>query len=284
MLTAFPPDFVCIGAQKACTSWLNLILKSDKNKNVFIPYLKETFFLNLLEYNNDVYPEPLSQVHTDVYLKFKQITESHINSEIAKLNPSDIHRSQSDYLAYLFSSLSHYWTALDSNWYRGLFSIADPNQLLCEITPDYSLLQPAIIKELSLIKPELKIILITRDPVARDLSQLRMQLLLRVASPSDEECLEFLEQRHVRDRSDYRGIQKKWGNFFPAQSIFTFDAAEVSSNPSAVLARINDFLGICIDVDENLLYTRDNACPQGWKPSEAILARLKKYYAQIDPS
>jgi hypothetical protein len=284
MIEIFPPDVICIGAQKACTSWLNLILKSDKNKSVFVPYLKETFFLNLLEEHNNAYPRPLSEIHSGFYLEFKKFTELTIKSALSGLDPSDIKAWQSNYLEYLFSSLSYYWTGLDSDWYQNLFSIANSNQLLCEITPDYSLLEIPIIKELSIIKPNLKIMLITRDPVARDLSQLRMQLLSRIASPSDQECLDFLEQRHVRDRSDYKGILRKWSNFFPSQSILCFDAAEVSSNPFAVLAKINDFLGICIDVDENLLYTRDNAGPLGWRPSELILARLKKYYTPIDPS
>jgi hypothetical protein len=284
MIETFPPDVICIGAQKACTSWLNLILKSDKNKSVFVPYLKETFFLNLLEEHNNAYPGPLSEVHSGFYREFKKITESTIKAALSSLDLSDIKAWESSYLEYLFASLSHYWTGLDSDWYQNLFSIANPNQLLCEITPDYSLLDIPIIKELSIIKPNLKIILTSRDPVARDLSQLRMQLLPQVASPSDQECLDFLEQRHVRDRSDYKGILKKWRNFFPDQSILTFDTAEVSSNPFAVLAKINEFLGVCIDVDEIVLFSRDNVGPRGWRPSEFILASLNKYYARIDPS
>lgn len=274
----FPPDFICIGAQKACTSWLNLAIKSDKNKSIFIPYLKETFFLNLLEHENSTYPVPLSELHRYIYKTFKRITESYIVSQLHSLDFKNIERWQSEYLEYLFRSLSHYWTGLDLVWYERLFSIAQPGQLLGEITPDYSLLQPAIIEELAAVKPLLKVILITRDPVARDLSQLRMQLLPLIPSPSDEECIEFLDQQHVRNRSDYRSILDRWSDYFPSHSILTFDAAEVSSDPFSTLANISSFLGKILEVEPSVLFSRDNVGSQAWHPSDFVVSHLKHFY------
>jgi hypothetical protein len=278
-LTSFPPDIICIGSQKACTSWLNLLLKSDRNKNVFIPYLKETFYLNLLESSNAVYPCSLSDLHASIYRLFKHVTESHIFAELDRLQHSDIQRSQSEYLGYLFRSLTSYWSGLDADWYQHLFSLASPGQLLCEITPDYSLIGSDLIEELASLKPGLKIILISRNPVNRDLSQLRMQLLPENPSPSEQECFDFLVQPHVRARSDYGGIMNRWIRYFGESSILTFDASEVSSSPLTIVSKINAFIQVDIDVDSDVLFARDNIGPQVWDPPHSVISFLEDYYS-----
>ena len=278
MIETFPPDIICIGAQKACTSWLNLVLKSDANKSIFIPYLKETFYLNLIEGTNSKYPIPMSELHGDIYKMFKRITESHIHSELWSIYSNGIQPAQAEYLEYLFGLLQHYWTGLNSTWYDKLYAIAQPGQLLGDITPDYSLIESSLIKELAAYKPSLKIILITRDPVARDLSQLKMQLLPMLPSPTDQECIDFLQQQHVRERSNYRSIINTWSSYFPPQSILTFDTAEVSSDPFAVLAKISSFLGVNLDVDASVLLAKDNVNSAVWHPSDFVVTYLNDYY------
>jgi hypothetical protein len=278
-ISSFPPGFICIGAQKACTSWLNLLLKSDRNKCVFIPYLKETFYLNLLESGNPLYPCTMSEFHSAIYSLFKAITESHVRSCIDRVQTDDFERWQSEYLAYLFNSLSCYWTGLDADWYQHLYTLAMPGQLMCDITPDYSLISSDLIAELASFKPDLKILLITRNPVDRDLSQLRMQLLPRIAVPSEQQCLDFLGQAHVRARSDYGNILRSWSEYFGVSSILTFDASEVASSPLQIVDKINRFLQIDIEVDAEVLSSRDNIGPRNWTPPLSVVDYLQDHYA-----
>jgi len=277
-ILAFPPSFLCIGAQKACTSWLNLVLKSDKNKSVFVPYLKETFYLNLLETVNGNYPVSMDALHSDIYSSFRKITESHISSELRSLEPVGISRGQCEYIEYLFRSLSCYWTGLDAAWYQNLFSLMDPGQLACDITPDYSLLQPDLIGELAEFKPDLKIILITRNPIERDLSQLRMQLLPSNPEPTEQECLDFLKQPHVRERSNYAGIIKRWRHYFSDAAIFSFDVSDIINSPGETVGRLSRFLGVPIEVENEILLRKDNVGVATWKPHQSIIRQLEEYY------
>jgi hypothetical protein len=221
----------------------------------------------------------MSDLHASIYALFKAITESHISTELEKLDCSDIKRWQSEYLGYLFRSLSFFWTGLDADWYRHLFSPASPGQLLCEITPDYSLIGADLVEELASLKPGLKTIFISRNPVDRDLSQLRMQLLHKNPSPSEQECFDFLVQPHVRARSDYARIINLWTRYFGDSSILTFDASEVSSHPLQVVSMINAFLQVEIDVDSDVLFARDNVGHRSWNPPPSVVSFLEDYYS-----
>lgn len=276
---SFPPSFLCIGAQKACTSWLNRVLKSDTNNGVFIPYLKETFFLNLLESQNPAYPLPAKDMHSTFYAMFKQKTVYQINEVIADVDHADeIQRWQADFLAYLYKSLSFFWTGLNGSWYEHLYSISLPDQILGDITPDYSLLQDGIISELSLLRSDLKIILMTRDPVERDLSQLKMQLLPQNLSPSEKECIEFLQQPHVLQRSEYKNIADRWIKYFGENSVLVLDVNDICNRPSFVLQSLSSFLGLELCVPDSVIAMRDNVNTISWKPPHSVRRYLEDYY------
>lgn len=277
--TAFPVDFLCIGAQKACTSWLNLILKSDLNKSIFIPYLKETFYLNLVEGANKAYPPPGHTIDDYIYSSFRIITEGHIREAVS--NPwgdEGMTQKQVDYIRYLCKSLRYYWTGLNADWYKHLFSAAEPGQVRGELTPDYSFLGKDLIASLHRTKPSLKIMLITRDPVARDLSQLKMQLLPKHPDPTDEQCMHFLGQPHVRNRSDYRKIAQRWTSVFGAASMMTIDAKHIATNPRNAIDHISNFLGVDLQIEDSVLMSRDNISASDWKPSDKVRTFLEDYY------
>jgi hypothetical protein len=276
---SFPPHFLCIGAQKACTSWLNIVLKSDINNRVFIPYVKETFFLNLLEPENPIYLSSGGDAHGTIYQTIKEKTELHINQEIANIQAAgEIQRWQAEFLGYLYKSLTFYWTGLDASWYKHLFSISMPDQVLGDITPDYSFLQDDMVRQLSLVRPDLKIILITRDPVERDLSQLKMQLLPRNPIPTEKDCISFLRQPHVMRRSEYKYILNRWKKYFGEQSILVFDVKDVSNHPASVIKSLSHFLGVELCVLDSVIAMRDNANHLSWSPPQSVLRYLEDYY------
>lgn len=282
-LTPFPADFLCIGAQKACTSWLNLALKSDLNKNIFIPYIKETFYLNLVEGPNECYPPPEGSIVEYAYSSFRQLTESHIQQAAAELWGEDgMTQAQLDHISYLCKSLTYYWTGLGADWYQHLFSVSEPDQLRGELTPDYSFLGNDLIASLHKAKPSLKILLITRDPISRDLSQLKMQLLARHPNPTDEQCIDFLSQPHVRNRSEFWNIYQRWTNAFGGAAVMTIDSKDIETNPRLVINRISHFLNVDLQIPETILKARDNISRSAWEPSKKVWAFLSDYYKSHD--
>jgi hypothetical protein len=282
-LAPFPADFLCIGAQKACTTWLSRVLKSDKNNRIFIPYIKESFYLNLMEGQNDFYPTPDHTINQYVYTSFREITEQEIRAATAQSWGEDgITQTQAEYICYLCKSLSFYWTGLDADWYGHLFSPARADQLRGELTPDYSFLGRGMISSVWAAKPDMKVILLTRNPVSRDLSQLRMQLLPRIPDPSDEKCIQFLSQPHVRERSNYGAIVQRWTEVLGERCMLTLDAQQIATEPRLAIDRIARFLNVSLEIDDEALLLRDNISRSEWQPSRKVKDFLEEYYQHHD--
>jgi hypothetical protein len=276
-----PIDFVCIGAQKAGTSWLNLNLK--RHERVFVPFVKETFYLNLIEENPQNYPVPLADIRAWFAESYRTKTERHIIDcyrDSVEHSPS-IPLGVAQYMAYLFKALEFYWHGLDRRWYDHLYSIAQPGCLRGDITPDYSLLSDPSIKNLARSNPDLKIILITRDPVERDISQLKMELLPASPRPTAAECLGFLEKPSVTTRSDYPRLIQRWSQHFGTQFL-TLPYSMIKADPHGLIDRICRFLGIPPLADRSQIHVTDNATRCSWEPPQKVLEFLRRRYG--DPN
>ncbi len=277
-----PIDFVCIGAQKAGTSWLNLNLK--RHERVFVPFVKETFYLNLIEEAPQNYPVPLADIRAWFAENYRAKTERHIiECYRDSVTPSpSISLGVAQYMAYLFKALEFYWHGLDRRWYDHLYSIAQPGSLRGDITPDYSLLGDSTIDELARSNPDLKVVLITRDPVERDISQLKMELLPASPRPTIEECIGFLEKPSVTTRSDYPGLIRRWSQRFGGQ-LLTLPYSMIRTEPNKLIDRVCHFLGIPAITDRSQVYVTDNATRCTWTPPQEVLEFLRKRYGDPNP-
>lgn len=121
-----------------------------------------------------------------------------------------------------------------------------------EITPAYSCLPLSRIRLLAAIRPDLKVILLVRNPVERAWSHALMDLVKR-GRPFPEVPTEAF-MAHFRSfdswkHADYRGILRRWQTCFPRVQIFVGFFEDVVSNPQPLLEEIFSFLGVGAAVD-----------------------------------
>ena len=209
-----PPDFVCIGAQKAGTSWFDTMLR--QHPGVFLPPMKEVHFFDFI-----YVPEHRPWVRTS------------FNKHMHR------HRQRGQALAAYFDRLVAMPRRQDA-WYRAIFDHPDAaGRVTGEVTPAYSLLPAAGVERVRTINPAMKVIFILRDPVDRALSQLRMAANRR---KSDRVGSDWLEDETsllpaVLARSAYRENIARWEAVFPPRGSSTCPLPGSAAPPSTSCGR-----------------------------------------------
>jgi hypothetical protein len=233
------PQFLGIGAQKAGTTWLHANLSACDQ--IWLPHLKE------LHYFDRKFPLAVKQLRTGSTPR-QQAFAKHLTTRMKRLNFRNLIerfavRRRSDIIwefRYLFGS----W---NDDWYESLFSNAE-GRIAGEITPAYSCLPIDGIAHVKTLMPDVKLILLLRDPIERAWSHARMDLMHRTGrslhSVSDREFLAHFESLQSRARGDYVGALDRWLLHFQTSQLFIGYYDEIVSSPHALFARILTFLGV----------------------------------------
>lgn len=217
------PDFLCIGAQKAGTTWLDANLR--RHPGLWMPWIKE------LQYFNDIHipghrgwTPRHRQAHAEAAARrlFKQCGDGSID------------------LASLHGITGVATEPLSDAWYGRVFAHARPDQVCGEITPEYSLLPKAGIAHVQRLNPRMKIIFLMRDPVERCWSHLRM---LARGQP-DFDYMAAAALPDVLARADYKRITADWTEAFGPDQVLTAWIEEVAAAPQPFLERVLTFLGL----------------------------------------
>lgn len=179
-------DFICVGAEKAGTTWLASVLQ--KHPDIFIPPTKEIHYFN------------------------KKFVE----------DPTMI-------------NINH---TKDINWYLSFFKDAESHQVKGEICPSYlwDETAPQKIKELN---PDMKILIILRNPVERTFSQYLYYKQKGVIHSPFNTALK--ERNDLLQRSNYYEQVRRYTDLFKDVKIMLYDDLQ---NPEEFLWKVEDFLGV----------------------------------------
>jgi hypothetical protein len=255
------PDFICIGAQKAGTTWLDKNLRL--HPAVWLPPVKE------VHYFDDLYL-PGARVWTVDHRRRRGAEV--LRRYVQKMPPQDW---DARYIATLAAFVEG---PLTDDWYGRLFSLAEAAQTCGEITPDYATLPADGIAHAIALSPAVKIIFLMRDPIERAWSHIRMMAHNRnIAGLPQIETFAFDKGalRGACVRSDYPAILASWKSFVPAERIHVDFTDNISSRPAVVLRDMCAFLNL--DFKDGLFPHADEAVHVG-EPLEippAVLAVLK---------
>ena len=237
------PTFLCIGAQKAGTTWLDKALRC--HPDIGLPLVKE------IHYFDSLYIEDLRGMH---FRGFKK--------QIEKIQPNKTVNTLQKERFKLLSILS-FWDYTDET-YLSLFQNLE-HQEIGEITPAYSALPEEGVKHIRDLLGDIKVICIFRNPVARAWSQFRMDYSnFLIQNPSEQEILSKIKNGHwlkkyCDPRTNYVQTVDLYEKYFDNLLWLSYD--DLCNYPENFIVQICNFLNIEFNfkVFHNVLAKRFNA-------------------------
>lgn len=222
------PHFLCIGAQKAGTSWLFANL--NQHPSVWMPPIKELHYFDHLFVPDN-----------------RRWTNGHIRNGAAEAIRWHLSAQKSiefSYLRYLSDIVTE--SPFTEDWYKSLFSRPGTRgRVLGDITPEYSTIPLEGIDYVRRLLGSVKIIYIVRDPVGRALSQLRMNLQRTNSDPSNEaDWMKAALSPEIFNRGDYRTYIPNWLSRFASNDILFIPYKQIGSSPRLVMDKVEQLLGV----------------------------------------
>lgn len=129
----------------------------------------------------------------------------------------------------------------------------DPSKLAYEKSPDYSTLSRRRIKLIKKLNPDVKIILIFRDPIARAFSNAKMDLFRAgvTLEPQNDELF-FQHYKKQSKIYNYKRILENWRAVFPKSQLLILSNEDIGENPEKIIEKIYSFLDRPIHFDHDL--------------------------------
>jgi len=263
------PDFVVIGVVRGGTTWLweNLRYHPD----VWLSPVKE---ISYFDRRFPIVPEKLGDAPVEprsgklFVERLKLFRWRRVGRYLRRATPAN--------LAWQWR---FYRCDLSDDWYRSLF-VSAGDRMAGDITPHYSALGDEGVAHLTGLLPRAKLVLILRDPIARDWSA-AVHFLSRygrrpVTEISDEEFLAHFNDPDTRRRGDYLPMLERWTRAVPSERLLIGFHDQLSSDPVGLFETVCRFLEIDPDVRPPALERRINAAPRHPMPPH-----LHRYLAEL---
>ncbi len=270
-------DFLGIGAQKAATSWLYENLQ--RHPDIWLPPIKELHYFD----RSPHYPSP-SHLSTD-HLLHRLLGRERFNKQFRKNLHGDLKASISAKDWQTVAWLLHYYLGTyGDHWYFSLFRPAD-GKLKGEITPSYSILDLRDVAHIRGIVPDLKIIMILRNPIERAWSHLRFISMLGMFKDINDldKARQFIDSDDQSLRGDYVRTLDIWHACFPEEQIYIGFFEDVQRDPGKLITDIYNFLGVHsrFAVDRMKVKTKVNAAKSVNMPAEISYYLAEKYHPML---
>jgi hypothetical protein len=208
------PDFLIAGPQRTGTTWLHAHLRY--HPEIFLSEPKELFFF--------------SRLKTPEHPKFR-------SNDLAW------------YLQFFRDPPWRYAlkTAITLWKYRRLYH----PRVRGEATASYAALDRDIIAEIAALNPDIKVILMIRDPIDRAWSHAKKDLARnrnrRIEDVSESEFTAFFTDPYQRQCARYVENCDNWAAHLKDGHLFTGFFDDIASQPEALLLRVMSFLGVTSD-------------------------------------
>jgi hypothetical protein len=244
------PDFLCIGAQKAGTTWLYQQLAA--HPDFWMPPQKE---LHYLDKRGHAPNQTTSRKQDDRDIRF---------------------------LDKLRALRTKFW--LDLPNYGQLFA-AKGSLLSGDITPAYCMLPDEIIAMVLRCFPHLKVIFLARDPVERAWSQISLGMrtggILAFDVTDPAEAARHLLHPLVIQRSFPSMIAARWRQHVPADQFRVCFFDDLKRDPAGLRRSIIEFLGADPEKASGQVTPENNvaATVQKLPLSDEVRARIAEFFA-----
>ena len=206
------PDFLCIGAHKAGSTWL--FQQLDSHPDFWMPPVKELHYF-----------DQLSRVQRAARPRCRDERDLRFLERLQSLSAEP---------------------GIDLEGYERLFE-PKASLLSGDISPNYSTLSKEIIRQVVGYFPNLKVIFLARDPVERVWSHLSMEVHYRQIEPFDvtnvDEVDRNLFRRGMLLRSYPSVVVARWKRYVHPEQFRIYFFDDLQSNPTELRRSILCFLG-----------------------------------------
>jgi hypothetical protein len=221
------PDFIIIGTRHAGADWLGSALYA--HPSVWQPPIADlSYFASL--YLPYLAPTEAMRRRTQVEAARAWWRENGVSRPEAR---ASAHR-QLDYL-----DAEH----VTDDWYRGLFSFSGVDQVTGEVSQDNLLLPRSGIRHLRSVCPDVRVILLLRDPAERALAH-----AAQIAASNDEQAILQVLRTHIGSQllcySDIARLTRLWRSVIGEEKLLILTYRRLLEQPWAVLQRVCEFLGV----------------------------------------
>jgi hypothetical protein len=226
------PNFLCIGAQKSGTSWLQKNMET--HPQIWLPPIKEVHYLDGGTSN------PLKSLFSDT--KRARKGRAYLMEQIRAV-------PKGGRLSDLKWALHYCFVPRSDNWYRALFPEI-PGKITGEICPGYARLRNDDVARIHRLMPATKIIYFIRNPIDRSWSYAsqyftspRRKGHYGSVDKVPKEELQAFFRKDSTGHSDYIGALESWGRYFGEGQMLLGFFDELASDPRALFRRALDFVG-----------------------------------------
>ncbi len=218
------PDFLCVGAQKAATTWVHYSLA--RLPGIFMPVIKESHFFR-----------ESSQTSIRCPSKRRRSKIAKFSETIVGQNGLHVDREM------MLRQLEHFDAEhVDDDWYRTIFSFANDGDLRGEACPSYFGLLEEDIEHVNAIAPDARIILLVRDPLDRCWSNLRMNRRKREGFEFDQVFADPDGLKYCLENTAYDQAIPRWRSGVGDRlRVFLFD--DIMERPDETLGQLLDHIG-----------------------------------------
>lgn len=265
------PDFIGMGAPRSGTTWLYEVLRS--HPDIWMPPIKELHYFDSLD-NNMSYKrathKQLYRIRKFAFWRFRH----YLAAAIRLIYKGRIFRGDNVKIDFSWDC-RFFGHGSNLEWYSSLFTEAiSKGAVAGEFTPDYALIQPETAKLLLELNPNLKALLMFRDPIERTWSNavfyVTRRLKLKISDVSDDDWIKYCFRAECLERSDYLRMYQTLVNVLPPEQIFVGYFDHVTECPEVLIDEICYFLKL-----------PSNSILPSEKLSENINSAAKKYKNDI---
>lgn len=205
------PDFLIVGPQRTGTTWLHANLRF--HPQIFLSEPKELFFFSRLK------------------------TPDH-----PKFQSNDL----GWYLRF-FRDPPRQWLVKTAMCLRRSGALYRP-RIRGEATASYAAIDADVIAEIAALNPEIKVILMIRDPIDRAWSHAKKDLARnrgrKLGDVSDDEIRAFFSDAYQRRCAQYVRSCDNWSAHLRPQHLLVCLFDDVAMRPAQLLAEVMQFLGV----------------------------------------
>lgn len=237
---------LCVGAQKAGTTWLNAQL--NDHPDIAFSDVKEVHYFNT--------------IHNGSILLTRRKVE-HIRRVINN-NPHAVEKYFSDISSGVSpdKGMHRLFSPVNDDWYISLFK-GCKKHYCADFTPEYALIGIEGYKNVKAVSKNQKIIYMMRDPVDRALSAIRYFYKMHgqdINAKTTEELIGMVKSNLMISMSDYKKTINDLQESFNNKDVLYLFYEDVMANKQASIDHVCDFLNIeKVILDKDRINKRVNA-------------------------